>query len=139
MMIRFFAENISFNLKNRRKIKYWITGAITGENKIVGEINFVFCSDDYLLDMNKKYLSHDYFTDVITFDFCAGDKISGDIFISIDSVRSNLAKYKQSFANELHRVMIHGILHLCSYGDSTKSEIALMRSKENTYLEKLVI
>jgi rRNA maturation RNase YbeY len=138
-MIRFFAENISFNLKNRRRIKYWIADAIIGENKIIGEINFIFCSDDYLLDMNRKYLSHDYFTDVITFDFCEGDKISGDIFISIDSVRSNSAKYGQSFANELYRVMIHGILHLCSYGDSTKPETALMRSKENIYLEKLVI
>jgi rRNA maturation RNase YbeY len=138
-MIRFFAENISFDLKNKRKIKYWIIDTVNSENKIIGDINFVFCSDDYLLDINKKYLVHDYFTDVITFDFCEDNKISGDIFISIDSVRSNSIKYEQSFESELHRVMMHGILHLCSYGDSTKSEIALMRSKENIYLEKLVI
>jgi rRNA maturation RNase YbeY len=138
-MIRFFAENISFNLKHKRKIKYWITDAVNNENKIIGEINFIFCSDGYLLDINKKYLKHNYFTDVITFDFCEKNKISGDIFISIDSVCSNSMKYKQSFANELYRVMIHGILHLCSYGDSKKSEIAVMRSKENIYLKKMII
>ncbi|MDR0755075.1 MAG: rRNA maturation RNase YbeY [Prevotellaceae bacterium] len=136
-MIRFFAENISFKLTNRRQIKYWITNAVENENKNIGDINFIFCSDEYLFDMNKKYLKHNCFTDVITFDFCEDNKISGDIFISIDSVRANAIKYKQMFAEELYRVMIHGILHLCSYADSTKSEIALMRSKENNYLKKI--
>ncbi|MDR0420850.1 MAG: rRNA maturation RNase YbeY [Prevotellaceae bacterium] len=138
-MIRFFVENISFDLKSKRKIKYWITNTVESENKKIGDVNFIFCSDEYLLDINKKYLGHDYFTDVITFDFCTDNNVSGDIFISVDSVRSNSLKYKQSFVNELYRVMIHGILHLCSYGDSTESEIALMRLKENIYLKKIMI
>ncbi|MDR2065115.1 MAG: rRNA maturation RNase YbeY [Prevotellaceae bacterium] len=138
-MLRFFTENISFKLTNRRKIKHWISDVVGSENKIVGDINFIFCSDEYLLGINKKYLNHDYFTDVITFDFCKENKISGDIFISMDSVRANSVIYKQLFEKELYRVMIHGILHLCSYGDSTKSEIALMRSKENNYLKKMTI
>jgi rRNA maturation RNase YbeY len=138
-MLRFFIENISFKLTNRQKIRYWINDVIGSENKFVGNINFIFCSDEYLLAINKRYLRHDYFTDVITFDFCENNKISGDIFISIDSVRANSIIYKQLFEKELYRVMIHGILHLCSYGDSTKSEIALMRSKENNYLKKIAI
>ncbi|MDR1554249.1 MAG: rRNA maturation RNase YbeY [Prevotellaceae bacterium] len=136
-MIRFFTEDIYFDLKNKRKIRQWLTIAVASENKNIGDINFIFCSDSYLLDMNKKYLNHDYFTDVITFDFCENDTISGDIFISIDAVRANSVEYKQLFEDELRRVMIHGVLHLCSYGDSTKSEIALMRSKENIYLKKM--
>ncbi|MDR2651017.1 MAG: rRNA maturation RNase YbeY [Prevotellaceae bacterium] len=135
-MIRFFTEDISFDLKNKRKIRHWITDAVESENRNVGDINFIFCSDNYLLEINQKYLNHDYLTDVITFDFCEGNKISGDIFISIDTVRANSVEYKQLFENELRRVMIHGILHLCLYNDSTKSEIALMRSKENIYLKK---
>ncbi|MDR3227783.1 MAG: rRNA maturation RNase YbeY [Prevotellaceae bacterium] len=136
-MIRFFTENISFDLKNKRKIKQWIADVAKSENKNIGEINFIFCSDAHLLDINKKYLNHNYFTDVITFDFCEGVNISGDIFISIDTVRANAIEYKQLFDDELHRVMIHGILHLCLYCDSTESEIAVMRSKENIYLKKL--
>ncbi|MDR2125593.1 MAG: rRNA maturation RNase YbeY [Prevotellaceae bacterium] len=138
-MIRFFSENCSFKLTDLRKIKYWIADVVKDENKTIGNINFIFCSDDYILDINKKYLNHDYFTDVITFDFCDDSKISGDIFISIDSVRANSIAYKQLFMEELYRVMIHGILHLCSYKDSTKLEIALMRSKENNYLKKITI
>jgi rRNA maturation RNase YbeY len=136
-MIRFFAENISFHLKHKRKIKQWITDVAKNENKKIGYINFIFCSDEHLLDVNKQYLNHDYFTDVITFDFNENEKISGDIFISIDTVRANSVEYKQLFDDELHRVMIHGLLHLCLYCDSTKSEIAIMRSKENIYLKKL--
>ncbi|MDR3286131.1 MAG: rRNA maturation RNase YbeY [Prevotellaceae bacterium] len=136
-MIRFFTENISFDLKNKRKIKQWIADVAKSENKNIGEINFIFCSDSHLLDINKKYLNHDYFTDVITFDFCEGVNISGDIFISIDTVRANAIEYQQLFDDELHRVMVHGILHLCLYCDSTKSEIAVMRSKENIYLKKM--
>ena len=109
------------------------------ENKKIGNVNFIFCSDKYLLDINRRYLNHDYFTDVITFDFSENEKIAGDIFISIDTVRANSVEYKQLFDVELHRVMVHGILHLCLYRDSTKSEIAIMRSKENRYLKKLNI
>jgi metalloprotein, YbeY/UPF0054 family len=137
-MIRFFSEDVPFNLKEKQKIKNWIKDAAKNENKIVGDINFIFCSNNYLLEINKKYLNHDYFTDVITFDFCEGKIISGDIFISIDCVRENSVTYIQSFDKELYRVLIHGILHLCLYCDSTSSEKAVMRSKEDFYIEKLL-
>lgn len=138
-MIRFFTENISFKLANRQKIKKWLNEIIVAENKKTGEINYIFCSDDYLLNINRKYLNHDYYTDVITFDYYEPDKLSGDIFISIDCVRANSIEYSQIFEKELYRVMVHGILHLCSYDDSTQSEMAVMRSKENSYLEKITI
>ena len=137
-MIRFFSEDVPFNLKEKQKIKNWIKDAAKNENKIVGDINFIFCSNNYLLEINKKYLNHDYFTDVITFDFCEGKMISGDIFISIDCVRENSVTYIQPFDKELYRVLIHGILHLCLYCDSTSSEKAVMRSKEDFYIEKLL-
>ena len=137
-MIRFFSEDVPFKLKEKQKIKNWIKDAAKNENKIVGDINFIFCSNNYLLEINKKYLKHDYFTDVITFDFCEGKIISGDIFISIDCVRENSVTYVQSFDKELYRVLIHGILHLCLYCDSTSSEKAVMRSKEDFYIEKLL-
>jgi len=137
-MIRFFTENISFTLANKQQIKKWIANVIANENKRTGDINFIFCSDDYLLAINKQYLNHDYFTDVITFNYCDAEKLSGDIFISIDCVRANAVKYQQIFDKELYRVMVHGVLHLCSYDDSTKSKTALMRSKENYYLEKII-
>ena len=136
-MIRFFTENVSFNLTNRKVIKKWIADIIANENKKTGDINFIFCSNNYLLAINEQYLKHNYFTDVITFDYSDAVNLSGDIFISVDCVRENSIKYKQLFEKELYRVMAHGILHLCLYGDSTKSEIAVMRSKENYYLEKI--
>jgi rRNA maturation RNase YbeY len=137
-MIRFFTENISFNLTDKKEIKKWITDVVANENKKIGNINFIFCSNDYLLGINQQYLNHNYFTDVITFDYSDALKLSGDIFISVDCVRENSVKYRQLFEKELYRVMVHGVLHLCLYGDSTKSEIAVMRSKENYYLEKIV-
>lgn len=136
-MISFFTEDIKFNLKAKRKIKSWITDVAKNEKKQIGDINFIFCSDNFLLEINKKYLGHDYFTDVITFDYCDGKILNGDIYISIDTVRANAECYSQTFERELFRVMIHGILHLCSYKDSTADEIAVMRSKEDFYIQKL--
>ena len=138
-MIKFFTEDILFNLPNRKEIKKWIKDVITCENKKIGEISFIFCSNDYLLTINNQYLCHNYFTDVITFNYCEGIKLSGDIFISVDCVRENSIKYRQVFEKELCRVMVHGILHLCLYGDSTKPEIVVMRTKENHYLNKITI
>ena len=96
-MIRFFSENISFNLPRKKIIKNWLTDVATNENKKIGDINIIFCSDSYLLELNKQYLYHNYLTDVITFDYCDDNKLSGEIFISIDSVRANSLKYRQVF------------------------------------------
>lgn len=118
-------------------LKRWLTGVVAGEQKRVGELSFIFCSDDYLLDINRRYLNHDYYTDVITFDYSEGDLIGGDIFISIDTVMVNAKEYVQTFENELYRVMVHGVLHLCEYKDHSDEEKQLMRAKEDYYLAQL--
>lgn len=110
---------------------------IKNELKKVGDIYFVFCSDEYLLEMNKKYLEHDYFTDVITFDYVEDEVISGDVFISIDRIRDNAGKFGVSFLEELYRVVFHGVLHLIGYNDKLDEEIVLMREKENYYLKEV--
>lgn len=104
------------------------------EKKNIEEVNIIFCSDDYLLEMNKKYLNHDYYTDIITFDNSEGENISGDLFISIDRIRENAGAYGVSFENELQRVIIHGVLHLVGYKDHSPKEKETMRNKENFYL-----
>ena len=104
------------------------------EIRRVGEISIIFCSDNYILDVNMRYLQHDYFTDIITFDYCEGDKLSGDLFISIDSVRENALFYGTEFDDELNRVMVHGLLHLIGYDDHTEEEQKVMREKEDYYL-----
>ena len=105
------------------------------EIKKLGNINIIFCSDNYILDVNVKYLGHDYFTDIITFDYCEKDILSGDLFISIDTVRDNAEFYKTEFNDELNRVIVHGLLHLIGYDDHTPEEQKIMREKENYYLE----
>ena len=100
----------------------------------LGDISIIFCSDPYILDINQRYLQHDYFTDIITFDYCEGKVLSGDLFISIDTVRENAAEYGASFEEELNRVMVHGLLHLIGYDDHTPEEQKEMRSKEDYYL-----
>ena len=118
-------------------LKQWITNVASEEQKRVGELSFIFCSDDYLLDINRRFLNHDYYTDVITFDYSENNRIGGDIFISIDTVRVNAEEYRQTFESELFRVMVHGVLHLCEYGDHSDEEKRLMREKEDYYLAKL--
>ena len=108
------------------------------ENKKLGELALLFCTDEYMLKMNKEHLKHDYYTDILTFDYCMENSVSGDLLISWDTVQSNALKYKVDKQTELKRVVFHGILHLCGYNDKTKEEIQLMRSKENEYLEKYV-
>ncbi|MDD3033641.1 MAG: rRNA maturation RNase YbeY [Bacteroidales bacterium] len=139
-MINFFTEDIKFNYKNRRASKRWILSALEEENvfkkKKFEELSIIFCSDEYLLDMNKKYLGHDYFTDVITFDNSEENTFSGDIFISIDRVRENAGTFGQLFIDELHRVIIHGVLHLSGYDDGTEQEQKMMRSREDYYIAK---
>ncbi len=133
-MISYFSEDIDFNLKNKRLNNRWLNLVAESEIKRVGDISVIFCSDGYLLDINKRYLQHDYFTDIITFDYTEGDRLSGDLFISVDTVRANAEEYGSDFEQELCRVMVHGVLHLIGYDDHTPDDIALMRSKEDYYL-----
>ena len=137
MNISFFFEDTPSFRFDRSMVKRWITTSITSENKKAGDINFIFCSDDYLLKINRQYLSHDYFTDIITFDYVEKDIITGDVFISIDRVKENSGIYNVSFQTELHRVIIHGILHLLGYHDKKPDDKILMTQKEDYYLSRL--
>jgi metalloprotein, YbeY/UPF0054 family len=133
--IRFFAEDTDFQPKQKGAIRQWITNSAAAEGFKTGNISIVFCSDAYLLEINQRYLSHDTFTDIVTFDNSEKEAvIAGDIFISIDRVRENAVKFAVSEQEELHRVIIHGVLHLCGYKDKTKKDKALMTEKEDFYL-----
>lgn len=133
-MVRYFCEDTDFNFRRRRLNNAWFKTVCEKEGKRLGDVNVIFCSDEYLLGVNLKYLGHDYYTDIITFDYCESDTVSGDLFISIDSVRDNSEHYGVTFENELDRVMIHGILHLLGYDDHSDGEIAEMRGKEDESL-----
>ena len=133
-MIRFHFTN-SFALKNKRKIKNWLKDTIVNEKKKVGDINYVFCSKQYLKKMNNDYLSKNYETDVISFDFSKDNKISGDIYISSETVKKNSIIFNVDFNNELKRVMVHGLLHLLNYNDKSNQEQKIMREKENFYIK----
>ena len=132
--VSFASEQTNFTLPNKKSIKSWLNSVVKAEKKSLGAIAFVFCTDDYLLDINKRFLAHDYYTDVITFDYSVESSISGDVFISIDRVAENATKVGVSFENELHRVLLHGVLHLLGYKDKTSVEKALMTDKEDFYL-----
>ncbi|MDO9186149.1 MAG: rRNA maturation RNase YbeY [Bacteroidia bacterium] len=139
-MINLQTESIKFTLKNKTLLKQWIKEVIEKKKRKAGEITFVFCNDDYLLNINKQYLNHDTFTDIITFDYSKEDSkqpISGDIFISIERVEENALKYSKTFENELHRVIIHGVLHLLGYTDKTKIAKEEMTKQENLCLKVL--
>ncbi|QBQ39813.1 rRNA maturation RNase YbeY [Sphingobacterium psychroaquaticum] len=136
--ILFFSEDITYVLKNKQKVREWIFATIKAEGfQRIGELNFVFCSDAYLLEINKEYLNHDTYTDIVTFDSSEKEEeISGDIFISVERTAENAAKFNVSETDELHRVIIHGVLHLCGYHDKKGEEKDLMTAKENEYLQK---
>lgn len=136
MEILFNYENVDFELENTEFYINWINQTAKNENKEIGDISYVFCSDDYLLDINQRFLEHDFYTDIITFDYSEANVLSGDLMISIDRVKDNSEKLNTPFSEELKRVMIHGILHLCGYKDKTKEEELLMRSKEDFYLAR---
>lgn len=129
-MITFNSET-SFTLKNQKKLVKWIGDVISSEGFQVAEINYIFCDDSYLNKINQEFLNHDTFTDIISFDYTLGKEVGGDIFISIERVLENAEKFNEVFENELHRVMIHGILHFMGYKDKTKKEKTLMRTKED--------
>lgn len=132
--IIFHTEEIGFELKNTNLLSLWLQTIIEQENKLLLLLNFIFCSDEYLHKINIEYLNHDTFTDIITFPLSKLPQIEGDIFISIDRVTENALAFEVPFETELHRVMAHGVLHLCGYGDKTQREVEIMRQKENEAL-----
>ena len=134
MPIFFHNEDVIFTLQNKNAKKRLLLGVVSSFDFKVGDINVVFCSDNYLLDINKQYLSHDYYTDIITFNYCKDNTISGDLFISVDRVEENAVKSKTSFLLEINRVIVHGVLHLCGFNDKTPNEKREMRKLENKFL-----
>jgi len=133
-MVEYHSEDTSFVFKGKARNNKWLRLVAESEIRRLGQINIIFCSDNYILDINQRFLGHDYFTDIITFDYCEGEVLSGDLFISVDSVAENAVEYGAEFPEELSRVMVHGILHLIGYDDHTKSDQKVMREKENYYL-----
>jgi probable rRNA maturation factor len=139
MAIIFHTIDVDPKLKHKTALKRWIKDCVLAENKTPGPINIIFCSDEYLLEMNRNYLQHDYYTDIITFDFTVENRVSGDLYISFDRVKENAFKNNISLQNETYRVIIHGVMHLCGYKDKTKNDILLMRSLEDKCLAKLAV
>ncbi len=133
-MISFSSVEITYNLKNKLKVKNWVKYILETEGKSAGDITYVFCNDEYLLGMNEKYLKHDTLTDIITFDYSEKGKLSGDIFISIERVKENAGSFNTTLNQELGRVMAHGVLHLSGYKDKSPEDKKMMRSKEDFYL-----
>lgn len=135
--ITFHVASIDFEIAEENKIRQWIQATTFAEHKDLGPISIIFCSDEYLLEINKTYLDHDYFTDIISFPY-SKNPIEGDIYISIDRIRENAKEYHVTFDHELHRVIIHGILHFLGYRDKTEEEQNTMTTKEDYYLSLLV-
>jgi len=134
MAVHFFNEDIDMPQLDKKKLKVWIKKVVSSYNKELGNINYIFTSDAYILKVNKEYLQHDYYTDVITFDYTENKKISGDIFISLDTVKSNSILFKQKYEDEFNRVLIHGVLHLLGFKDKKEDEATEMRLQENNAL-----
>lgn len=137
MSVNFFIDDISFRLKDKRKLKSWIERICLIEKRVIGNLNFIFTSNDKILDINIQYLSHNYLTDIITFSFNTENIVSGDIFICIEKVKENSISYNTTFYEELHRVIIHGVLHLTGYDDITSKKQQVMRSREDEALKTL--
>ena len=137
MAISFYNEQVPMPSIKKTLMRDWIKRVVAAHGKRLGEISYIFCDDEKILEVNRQYLQHDYYTDIITFDYTVGDKISGDLFISLDTVRSNAELFKQSYDDELHRVIIHGVLHLCGINDKGPGEREIMEKNENEALEIL--
>ena len=135
-MINFNAVT-DFNLDNEEQLKNWLASVIKSEDYKEGEINFILCSDEYLLKLNQQFLDHDTYTDIISFDYRVGKELHGDIYISVDRVEENAETYQVEFSHELSRVMVHGVLHFCGYKDKSSKDQKRMRAKENFYLDLL--
>ena len=134
MSIYFSTENLDFELEDESRVKKWIITIVNAQNKRVGNIGYLFCDDAYLINVNRTYLNHDTYTDIITFDYVEGNVVSGDIMISVERVRENAALFNSTFEQELHRVIIHGVLHLLGQADKSDEEAAEMRKKEEMAL-----
>ena len=137
MAISYQTEGVKMPEINKKEITEWIKTVAASYEKKVGEIAYIFCSDDKILEVNREYLQHDYYTDIITFDYTEGNKISGDLFISLDTVATNAEQFNSSYNEELHRVIIHGILHLCGINDKGPGEREIMEDAENKSLTLL--
>jgi rRNA maturation RNase YbeY len=133
-MIQFFYENLPETVNT--EYTKWLKDIILSEGKKLGEINYIFCDDEYLLKVNQDYLQHDYYTDIITFDYVKGKTISGEIFVSLQRISDNASILSKNYEEELRRVLAHGVLHLCGYKDKTEEEEKEMRRKEDVYLAK---
>ncbi|HEY9559906.1 MAG TPA: rRNA maturation RNase YbeY [Anseongella sp.] len=133
--IHFFSEDSPFRLKGKTKVRQWLKSVAAAENYRIAEISYIFCSDIYLLEMNRSYLDHDTFTDIITFEHTSEqDALAGDIYISVDRFRENAEKFGVSETEEMLRVMVHGVLHLCGYKDKAPEDTVAMRNKEDVYI-----
>ena len=139
MAIAFYAEDTKLPAIKKRAVGNWVKEVAATYGKKVGDISYIFCSNEKILEVNRQYLQHDYYTDIITFDYCAGNRLSGDLFISLDTVRTNAEQFNQPYERELHRVIIHGILHLCGINDKGPGEREIMEAAENKALEMLSI
>lgn len=135
MAISFQIRDVAFSLSEKSKLRKWIQTIIISEGKKTGDINYLFTNDEAVLKENIAWLNHNTYTDIITFDYCENDRVSGDIIISIDRVTDNAKKFKVDFQQELRRVMVHGVLHLCGYKDKRRAEAEMMRKKENQSLK----
>lgn len=133
-MIEFNSQN-EFQLDKEDQVLNWLNSVAEMENHQVGELGYVFCSDEYLLDINIQYLDHDTYTDIVTFDYKEGTVLNGEMYISTERVADNAEQFSVSFDSELRRVMVHGLLHMCGFGDKTDEDAKLMRAKEDEYLK----
>ena len=138
VMISYQTFNVKMPPIRRRDVSAWVRRVAAGYGKRVGEVAYIFCDDEKILEVNRQYLNHDYYTDIITFDYCEDDTISGDLFISLDTVRSNAEVQGTPYDEKLHRVIIHGILHLCGINDKGPGERAIMEAAENKALQARV-
>ena len=136
-MIQFYAEEIALPAIQQEQIRTWVKAVAASYGKKPGDISYIFCSDEKILEVNRQYLQHDYYTDIITFDYTSGSKIAGDLFISLDTVRTNAEQFAASYEEELHRTIIHGILHLCGINDKGPGEREIMEAAENRALDLL--
>lgn len=136
-MITYQTDGVGMPPIKKKETTSWIKAVAESYGKKAGEIAYIFCSDEKILEVNRQYLQHDYYTDIITFDYCEGNRLSGDLFISLDTVRSNSEQFGTSYESELHRVIIHGILHLCGINDKGPGEREIMEAAENKALALL--
>lgn len=134
MAIFFYAEDTELPAINQEAVAGWVREVARTYGKRVGDVSYIFCSDTKILEVNRQYLQHDYYTDIITFDYTTGNRIGGDLFISLDTVRTNAEKFHTSYNEELHRTIIHGILHLCGINDKGPGEREIMEANENRAL-----